>query len=77
MQTGIVFERHNVSGEFFRHKIGKAIEAKASNSELKAKLAEFKAARQKKQAELEKAQDELRQVLTVRQEAVAATFGIL
>jgi hypothetical protein len=55
----------------------KAIEAKASNSELKAKLAEFKAARQKKQAELEKAQDELRQVLTVRQEAVAATFGIL
>lgn len=54
-----------------------AIDAKAPTAELKAKLAEFKAARQKKQAELEKAQDELRQVLTLQQEALAATFGIL
>ena len=55
----------------------KAIEAKASTAELKAKLAEFKATRQKKRAELEKAQEELRQVLTVHQEAVAVTFGLL
>jgi hypothetical protein len=46
-------------------------------AELKAKLEEYKAARQKKQAELEKAQEELRQILTVQQEAVAVTFGLL
>jgi len=55
----------------------KAVEAKASSAELKAKLAEFRAARSKKEAELEKAQDDLKQVLSVRQEAVAVSFGFL
>ncbi len=55
----------------------KAIDAKAPTTELKARVAEFKAARQKKQADLEKAQEELRQILTVQQEAVAITFGLL
>jgi hypothetical protein len=55
----------------------KAISAKASSAELKTKLAEFRAARVKKQAELEKAQEELRQILSVQQDAVAVTFGLL
>jgi hypothetical protein len=55
----------------------KAIEAKAPTAELKTRLAEFKAARAKKQAELEKAQQDLREVLSVQQEAVAVTFGLL
>lgn len=55
----------------------KAVEAKASSSELKAKLADLRAARAKKEAELEKAQEDLKQVLSVRQEAVAVAFGLL
>ena len=55
----------------------KAIDAKAPAAELKTKLAEFKAARAKKQADLEKAREDLRQVLSVQQEAVATTFGLL
>jgi len=55
----------------------KAIAAKAPAAELKTRLTEFKAARLKKQADLEKAQDELRQILTVQQEAVAVSFGLL
>jgi hypothetical protein len=55
----------------------KAIEAKASSAELKAKLAEFRAARASKEVELEKAQNDLKQVLSVRQEAVAVAFGVL
>lgn len=54
-----------------------AIESKASAAELKTALAAYRAARQKKEADLEKAQDELRQVLSVRQEAVAVAFGLL
>src|SRR5215471_5741180 len=54
-----------------------AIASKASADELKNKLADLRASRQKKQAELDQAQDELRQLLTVRQEAVAVTFGLL
>jgi hypothetical protein len=37
----------------------------------------LKDARKQKQAELEKAQDELRQLLSVRQEAVATMAGLL
>lgn len=55
----------------------KAIEARASAEEIKAKLAKYREARQAKQAVLAKAQSDLRQVLTVRQEAVAVMAGIL
>lgn len=55
----------------------KAIDAKASNAELKAALDKYTAARKAKQAELEKAQASLRKVLTPRQEAVATLNGLL
>jgi len=55
----------------------RAIEGKASNSELKAALAKFVEARKAKQAELEKAQTQLRKVLSLRQEAIATTSGLL
>ena len=55
----------------------KAIDAKASNTELKAAIAKFTEYRKAKQAELEKAQAELRKVLTVRQEAIATANGLL
>lgn len=55
----------------------KALEAKASPDEIKAKLAKYREARKVKQANLAKAQDELRKVLSVRQEAVAVTMGLL
>ncbi|HEX5222587.1 MAG TPA: hypothetical protein VFZ59_23735 [Verrucomicrobiae bacterium] len=55
----------------------KAIDAKASNSEIKAALAKYEAARKAKVAALEKAQADLRKVLTPRQEAIAAMNGLL
>ena len=55
----------------------KVIDAKASNAELKAALAKFVEARKQKQANLDKAQGELRQVLSVRQEAIASVLGLL
>jgi hypothetical protein len=55
----------------------KAIEAKASNDEIKAKLAKYREAQKTKQAILEKAQAELRQVLSVKQEANAVMMGLL
>ena len=55
----------------------KAIEAKASNTEMKAAVAKFQEARKAKQAELEKAQADLRKVLSVRQEAIATVNGLL
>lgn len=55
----------------------KAIDAKASNSEIKAALVKYEAARKAKQAALEKAQAELRKFLTPRQEAIAAMNGLL
>ncbi len=55
----------------------RAIEGKASNSELKAAIAKFHEARKAKQAELEKAQADLRKVLSVRQEAIATASGWL
>jgi hypothetical protein len=55
----------------------KAIDAKASNAEMKAAIAKFAEYRKAKQAELEKAQAELRKVLTVRQEAIATINGLL
>lgn len=55
----------------------KAIDAKASNAEMKTALAKYIESRKVKQAALEKAQTELRKVLTPRQEAIAALNGLL
>jgi uncharacterized spore protein YtfJ len=55
----------------------KAIDAKASKTEIKATLDKYVAARKAKQADLEKAQDDLRKVLTSRQEAIATLNGLL
>jgi hypothetical protein len=55
----------------------KAIDAKASGSELKTALAKYNASRKAKQADLEKAQADLRKVLSVRQEALATLNGLL
>lgn len=55
----------------------RAIDGKASNSELKAAMAKYQESRKAKQAELEKAQAELRKVLSVRQEAIATASGLL
>lgn len=55
----------------------KAIDAKASNAELKQALAKVADARKVKEAELAKAQDALRKVLSVRQEALATLNGLL
>jgi hypothetical protein len=57
--------------------LDKAIEAKATNAELKAAIAKLQEARKAKQAELEKAQADLRKVLTTKQEAVATSMGLL
>ena len=55
----------------------KAVDAKASNEELKTAMAKLLAARKAKQAALEQAQAQLRQVLSVRQEAIAGLAGLL
>lgn len=55
----------------------RAIDGKASNSELKAAIAKVAEYRKAKQAELEKAQADLRKVLSVRQEAIATANGWL
>ena len=55
----------------------KAVEAKASNEELKAKLAKYREIQKEKQAKLDQAQNELRKVLSVRQEANAVLMGLL
>lgn len=55
----------------------KIIDVKGSNADLKAALAKFIEARQQKQAALEKAQAGLRELLSVRQEAIAALTGLL
>jgi hypothetical protein len=55
----------------------KAIESKASNSEMKAALAKYQEARKAKQADLETAQANLKKVLTVRQEAILTSRGLL
>jgi hypothetical protein len=54
-----------------------AIDAKATSAELKAKLTQLREARKKKEADLEKAREDLRQILSIRQEAIAVTFGLL
>jgi len=55
----------------------KAIDSKASNSEMKAALAKYQEARKAKQTDLETAQANLKKVLSVRQEAVLTAQGLL
>src|SRR6267142_4028416 len=55
----------------------KAIEGKASNSEMKAALAKYQESRKAKQADLETAQTNLKKVLSVRQEAILTAQGLL
>ena len=57
--------------------LSRAIESKASKAELKAAMAKFVEARKARQADLEKAQNELRKVLSLRQEAIATSSGLL
>jgi len=54
-----------------------AIQNNASSADLKAKMAQLREVRKKKEADLEKAQEDLRQILSVRQEAIAMTMGLL
>lgn len=54
-----------------------AIEDKAAPDVIKAKLAKVRDARKTNEAKLEKAQTELKEVLSVRQEAVAVMYGLL
>jgi len=55
----------------------KAIDAKASNAELKAALTKYTEARKAKEDQMKAAQDDLRKLLTPRQEAIAALNGLL
>ena len=54
-----------------------ALQAKASNDELKTKMAKVREARKEKETALEKAQDDLRKVLNTRQEAQLVLAGML
>lgn len=55
----------------------RAIDSKASKSDLQVVMKKFVAAREAHQAELERAQNDLRKVLTPRQEAIATLAGWL
>ena len=55
----------------------KAVEAKASNEQLKQKMEKFREARKASEVKLLDAQDELQQVLSVRQEAIALQLGLV
>lgn len=55
----------------------KAIQAKAEAADIKAKLTQVREARKKKEADLAQAQEDLRQILSVRQEAIAVSVGLL
>jgi hypothetical protein len=57
--------------------LDKAIEAHASNAELRTAVSKVLEARKRKQAETEKAQTELRKVLSLRQEATLLLLGVL
>jgi hypothetical protein len=57
--------------------LDKAIESKASKSELQAAMAKFRAAKKDAEAKLKDAQEALRKVLTTRQEAIAVENGWL
>jgi len=54
-----------------------AIDDQAPKEELKAALAKLRESRKRKLAQLEAAEEQLRQVLTVRQEAILVSLGLL
>lgn len=55
----------------------KAVEDKAPTEQIKTLLAKARESRKAAEAKLEAAQSELKKVLSVRQEAVAVTLGLL
>jgi hypothetical protein len=55
----------------------KAIDSNASTAELKAAIAKVRDARKQKEAALQKSQQELREVLNVKQEAIALSMGLI
>lgn len=55
----------------------KAIESKAAKDDLKAAMAKFRAAKKAKETQLKDAQENLRKVLTLRQEAIAVSSGMM
>ena len=55
----------------------KAIDSNASSDQVKSTLARYREARKQQQAELGRAQDQLLQLLTLRQEAVLVSMGLL
>jgi hypothetical protein len=55
----------------------RAIESKASKEELKAAMAKYREAREANQAKLRQAQEDLRKVLTLEQEAIALSLGLV
>lgn len=55
----------------------KVIDNDGSTAELKAAIAKYVEARKQKQSKLEQAQADLRKLLTVRQEAIAFSLGLL
>lgn len=57
--------------------LSKAVTAKAPSDEMKQKLARVREARKNAEGKYDKAADDLRQVLTVRQEAVLVAVGLL
>ena len=54
-----------------------AVDSNAAPDQIKAALAKYYETRKKKQAELASAQEQLRQLLTLRQEAILALMGLL
>jgi len=54
-----------------------AVDGHAPASQIKAALAKYREAQQRKDAELQKAQDALREVITIRQEAILVSMSML
>ena len=55
----------------------KAIDSNASTADLKAAIAKYRESRKQKEATLENAQQELKEVLNVKQEAIALSMGLI
>lgn len=57
--------------------LDKAIDSKASKDELKSAMAKLRASKKDKESKLATAQEDLRKVLSVEQEAVALSMGLV
>jgi hypothetical protein len=57
--------------------LNNAIDSNVPTEQLKAAMDKYRAARKAKEAALEKAQQDLKSILTVKQEAVAVSLGLL